>query len=104
MEVASAKAKWMNLGENVVSEVKRQQVEQIEVHGVVGELDGGDFNHPAVMQVKLGNGQMVGQSVPADRRNAGHHAHQQHQTDDADPEGRAKPLHQESRPAKSKKI
>ncbi len=58
-------------GSSVISKVKGNEVEKVQVHGIIGKLDGRDFMYSAVLKVELGHGQMMGERIAADRRHRG---------------------------------
>jgi hypothetical protein len=41
------------LGNDVIAEVERNHVQEVQVHGIIGEIHEGDLVHAPVLQVKL---------------------------------------------------
>jgi hypothetical protein len=58
-------------GNNIIAEIKRQHVEQIEIHGVIGECDVRQLNHLSMLKIELGNNKMMRQRVSAHRGDTG---------------------------------
>jgi hypothetical protein len=56
------------LRDDVVAKIKREQVEEVQVHGVVRENHVRDFIHPTMLEIQFGNSQMMGKRISADRR------------------------------------
>ncbi|BDD86896.1 hypothetical protein DPPLL_12610 [Desulfofustis limnaeus] len=48
---------------DIVTEIKGDHIQQIQVHGVVGKGDFRDFVNTAVLQVELGYEEVVGERV-----------------------------------------
>jgi hypothetical protein len=58
-------------GNDIVAEIKRQYVKQIEVHRVIGERDVRQLHHLSMLEVEFGNNKMMRQRVSANRRHTG---------------------------------
>ena len=54
---------------DVIPEIKRDHIKQIQVHGVIGESYGWNFEYTAMLQIQLGNDEMMGKCISADRWN-----------------------------------
>ena len=52
------------LGDDVIAEVERDGVEQVEIHRIIGEFVLRNLVDTAVLQPEFGNKEMVGQAVP----------------------------------------
>lgn len=63
-----SKAKMDIFRNNVIAKIKRDKIQEVQIHRVVGKYHRGDFIHSTVPEVQLRNGQMMDQGVSADRR------------------------------------
>ena len=58
-------------GNDIVPEIEGDEIQEIEVHGAVRKWHKRDFVDAAILEVKLWDGQMVSESVSANRGNTG---------------------------------
>jgi len=56
-------------GGDIILEIQWDHVQQIYIHGVIGKFQGGYFIYAAMLDVQLWNIEMMGQCIPAYRRN-----------------------------------
>jgi len=54
-------------GNDVVPEIKGNQIQKIQVHGKIRKWHERDFIHPSVLKVQLGSGEMMNKGVFAYR-------------------------------------
>ena len=58
-------------GNDIVAEIKRQHVKQIEIHRVIGKWDSRQLNHLSMLEIELGDNKMMRQSISANRGDTG---------------------------------
>ena len=68
-------------GNDIVAKIQRNHIKKVEIHWVIGKNIVRQLNNFACIQVELRYKQMVGQGIPADRRNGGENYYS---TDDED--------------------
>ena len=76
-------------GDDVVAEIERDRIQQVEIHRVIRERDLRDLVDAAMLQPEFGDEQVVGQGVPIDGRDGGEDhrcRHQQRQDGDQSPD------------------
>jgi hypothetical protein len=54
------------LGKDFVFKIKWDQVEKVQVHGIVRETHARDFIHPTMLEIQFGNSQMMGECILTD--------------------------------------
>ena len=73
-------------GNDIISKVKWDQIQKIQVHGVIGEIHKRNLVDSPVVQIKLWNSQMMYKRVPADRRHPRENSDADHQGDKQTPQ------------------
>jgi hypothetical protein len=58
-------------GGDIVAKIKRDQIEEIQVHGIVRKNHVRDLIYATMFEIQFGNSQMMGEGIFADRRNKG---------------------------------
>ena len=57
------KAEMNEFGENVVTEIKGNEVEQVQIHRIVGKRHERNFMHPSVLEVQFRDSQVMNEFV-----------------------------------------
>ena len=69
-------------GDNIIAEIQRDHIEQIQIHGVIGERDFRNLIYAAMLEIEFWYKEMMGKRIAAYWRNGAeqdggnHHNHE----------------------------